>query len=161
MSRPKGTILVTGANGGLGSAIVSKINLSPKLRAYHGIYTVRDTRDPTPNLDAALKDPPSTSMAHHSHSYDKLSLDLSQIGHVRQVAKLINDRVAAHEIPPIVAAILNAGHQDFGTQTWSTDGFDMAFTVNYLSHWLLILLILQSMDRENGRIIWISSWSHK
>lgn len=161
MSHSKGTVLVTGTNGGLGSAIVSKINASPELRAYHGIYTVRDATDATPNLDAALRKPPLSSTMTTSHSYDKLSLDLSLISNVRQTAKVINDRVAAHEIPPIRAAILNAGYQDFGTQTWTADGLDMAFTVNYLSHWLLVLLILQSMDRETGRIIWISSWSHK
>lgn len=76
--------------------------------------------------------------------------------------KVINARVAAGEIPPIRALVLNAGYQEFGTQTWTEeDKLDMTFTVNYLGHWLLALLLLQSMDREMGRVVWISSWSHK
>ncbi|KAI1498630.1 putative short-chain dehydrogenase [Biscogniauxia marginata] len=162
MPKSYGTVLVTGANGGLGSAIVSKIVSTTELRAYHGIYTVRNAAAATPALDTALRQAevlPAISTA-PPHSYDKLSLDLSQLSHVREVAKMINSRVAAGELPPIRAVVLNAGHQEFGTQTWTSDGLDTTFVVNYLSHWLLLLLLLRSMDRENGRVVWISSWSH-
>lgn len=70
-------------------------------------------------------------------------------------------RVAARELPPIRVLILNAGSQDFGQQTWTGDGFDTTFASNYLGHWLLTLLLLQSIDKENGRIIVIGSQSHE
>ncbi|KAI3333062.1 putative short-chain dehydrogenase [Ustulina deusta] len=38
----KGTILITGANGGLGKALVSQVLSSPELSQHHGLYTVRD-----------------------------------------------------------------------------------------------------------------------
>lgn len=162
MSHVKGTFLVTGANGGLGRAIVSKVASSPSLSAYHGIYTVRDATTTTPALDAALRHAAPSNSSTGSHSYDKMSLDLSRLSDVRDVAKVISARVAAGEIPPIRALVLNAGYQEFGTQTWTEeDELDMTFTVNYLGHWLLTLLLLQSMDREMGRVVWISSWSHK
>ncbi|RYP56947.1 hypothetical protein DL770_010797 [Monosporascus sp. CRB-9-2] len=44
MASPKGTIIVTGTNGSLGSAIVSKIVVSTLLAGQHyGIYTVHNT----------------------------------------------------------------------------------------------------------------------
>ena len=39
----KGTVLLTGANGGLGLAVVRKIVSRPELAAYHGLYAVRDS----------------------------------------------------------------------------------------------------------------------
>ncbi|KAK6854952.1 NAD(P)-binding domain protein [Apiospora arundinis] len=157
MSNQKGSILVTGANGGLGSAIVSRIVSVPDLETYHGIFTVRETESATA-LDAALGASSSEPGVFQSH--EKISLDLSQLGSVREVAAAINARVEAGAVPPISAIILNAGFTEYDTQTWNKDGLDLTFVVNYLAHWLLVLLLLRSMDRERGRIVWISSWSH-
>ncbi|ROV97123.1 hypothetical protein VMCG_07516 [Cytospora schulzeri] len=159
MSDTKGTILLTGANGGLGSAIVSHIVSSPEFAAYHGIYTARNATS-APSLDAALSPGTQSPPPPPPHSFDKVSLDLSRLSDVRKVAADINSRVAARTIPPIRAIVLNAGIEEFATQTWTEDGLDMTFATNYLGHWLLTLLLLKSMDRERGRIIWITSWSH-
>ncbi|KAK9423234.1 putative Ketoreductase (KR) domain-containing protein [Seiridium unicorne] len=105
----KGTILVTGSNGGLGSAIVEQIASKPELSAYHGLYTVRDTTH-TPALTSALT-------RHPAHSHDIVGFDLTKLDSVRQVAKEINARVSTNEIPPIRALILNAGFQDFDKET--------------------------------------------
>lgn len=43
----------------------------------------------------------------------------------------------------------------------SEDGYEMSFQVNYLSNFILILLLLQSMDKTNGRILIVGSWSHE
>ncbi|KAK7930994.1 short-chain dehydrogenase [Apiospora marii] len=149
MSHQKGTILVTGANGGLGSAIVSRLVTAPDLRAYHGLFTVRN-KDSAPALDAALG-------SSNARSHENVSLDLSRLGSVREVAAVINSKVESGAIPPISAIILNAGYEEHDQQTWNEDGLDLTFVVNYLGHWLLTLLLLQSMDRESGRIVWISS----
>lgn len=153
MAIPKGTIVLTGANGGLGSAVVSQIATSQELReSYHGMYTVRNTASAN-SLDAAL--------ASRVHSHEKVALDLSDLSSVRKVAADINKRVAAGTIPRIHALILNAGFEEFTTDTHTQDGFDMAFAANYLGHWLLKMLLLQSMDLQVGRVLWISSWVHK
>lgn len=43
----------------------------------------------------------------------------------------------------------------------SEDGFEMSWQVNFLSNMLLSLLLLQSMDTQEGRILVIGSWAHK
>ncbi|KAI1352976.1 putative short-chain dehydrogenase [Xylaria sp. FL0043] len=148
----KGAILVTGANGGLGSAIVEQIVSKPELSAYYGLYTVRNTTQ-TPALTSALEH--GSTHVHHI-----LALDLTNLDNVRAVAEEIKVRISAGEIPPIRALILNAGFQDFGKQSWTSDGLDTTFAANYLGHWLLTLLLLGSMDKEAGRIIVIGSQAH-
>ncbi|KAK0714176.1 putative short-chain dehydrogenase [Lasiosphaeria miniovina] len=148
-----GSILITGANGGLGCAIVKQIINSPDLSKLHGIYTVR-------KVDTATALSSTLSHSKLDHSHDTLALDLSSLANVRQFAAGINKRVAEGSLPPIRALIPNAGFQEHSTQTLTDDGFDVSFESNYLSHWLLVLLLLQSMDKEHGRIVVIGSFTH-
>ncbi|CAG8977359.1 hypothetical protein HYALB_00009059 [Hymenoscyphus albidus] len=145
----KGTIILTGANGSLGNAIANQVASTPEYASYHGIYTVR-------NASAASVFGSSTT-----HSHDVVSLDLSDLNSVRQTAEAINVRISTGQIPPIRALILNAGFMGFSKQFWNKDGLDVTFCANYLGHWLLTLLLLESMDKESGRIILISSQAHE
>lgn len=106
-------------------------------------------------LNEALESAPS------GHKYEKMALDLSKLSIVREVANTINKRVAEGSLPRIRALILNAGYQEHTTQTFSSDDFDISFQANYLSHWLLTLMLLQSMDKENGRIVVLGSSTHE
>ncbi|KAJ5783332.1 Short-chain dehydrogenase [Penicillium psychrosexuale] len=150
----KGTIIITGANGSLGSALVRHVFSSPNLADdYYGVYTVRRLETAT-NLEKTLTHAPVT------HKHESIALDLSRLSEVRAVADSINKRVSEGSLPRIRALILNAGYQEFTTQNFSEDGFDMSFQCNYLSHWLLTLMLLGSMDKEHGRIVVIGSNTH-
>lgn len=98
---PKGTILLTGANGGLGVAMVKQIASRPDLANLHGLYMVRDAAS-APALRSAI------AGAVRPHPHDVVSLDLTRLEDVRKVAADINARVASGQIPPIRALILNA-----------------------------------------------------
>ncbi|KAH9890719.1 putative short-chain dehydrogenase [Xylariomycetidae sp. FL2044] len=152
MSSSHGTILLTGANGGLGSTIARKTVTEPELRGFHGVFTVRDVTTAM-SLQQALS--PGRDLDHHI-----LPLDLCDLTSVRETAANINAKVESGEIPPIRALILNAGRREPQGQSWVDSGLDFTFIGNYLGHWLLVLLLLQSMDRESGRIIVISSQLH-
>lgn len=153
---PKGSIVITGANGGLGSSTVDQIlHQSQLAKDYYGIYTVRKVE----TADAVKKVLKRAASAQHGH--ELLALDLASLASTRQAAESINKRVARGELPPIRALILNAGYQELSSQTFTNDGFDMSFQANFLSHFLLTLLLLQSMDKENGRIVVVGSWTHE
>ncbi|TVY48341.1 Protochlorophyllide reductase C-like protein [Lachnellula occidentalis] len=152
MTALKGTVLLTGANGGLGSAIVQSITTRPELATYHGVYAVRSLATAT-----LLK---STLQASKSHPHDILPLDLSELSSVRETAATINAKVSTGEIPRISALILNAGYREPQGQTWTESGLDIAFASNYLGQWLLALLLLQSMDWELGRVVIVGGWVH-
>lgn len=150
----RGTVLITGANGGLGVAVVREILSRPDLASNnYGIYTVREASSAA-RLQSALE----TSS---EHSNDILSLDLTRLDDVRRIASDVNARISSGLIPPIRALILNAAFLEFEEQTWTQDGYDMAFASAYLGHWLLTLLLLQSLDRESGRIVVIGSSAHE
>jgi NAD(P)-dependent dehydrogenase (short-subunit alcohol dehydrogenase family) len=152
----RGSILLTGANGGLGSAIVAQVAHSQDLALhYHGIYTVRRAATATV-LNGILAQPAS-----RQHAHSVVEVDLSRLSSVRAAAEDINRRVADGSIPPIRALVLNAGWQEQTTQTFSDDGLDMTFQANYLGHWLLTLLLLQSMDKNDGRIVFVGSQMHE
>ncbi|KUI60677.1 Short-chain dehydrogenase TIC 32, chloroplastic [Cytospora mali] len=153
LAAPKGTVVLTGANGGHGVAIVKKLVSRPDLTALQGIYAVRDVSS-APALQSALQD------AVRSHPQDVVSLDLTRLEDVHKLAADINSRVAVGEIPPTRALILSAAYLEFEEQTWTEDGFDIAFASAYLGHWLLTMLLLQSMDRELGRILVIGISAH-
>lgn len=151
---PKGTVVLTGANGGLGLATVTRLTSRPDLACLHSIYAVRDAAS-APALRSALRG------AARPHPHEVVSLDLTRLGDVRRLAADVNSRVAAGEIPPIRTLILNAAYLEFEEQTWTEDGFDTAFAAAYLGHWLLTMLLLRSMDREVGRIVVVVSSAHE
>lgn len=154
MSPAKGTIVVTGANGGLGSAISKQIAHSTDLSGHHGVFIVRNSQTAT-TLNGIL------AKAKPNFNHDVVSIDLSSLASVRAGAKTINTRVANGSLPPIQALILSAGWQELETQTFTDDGYDMTFQVNYLSQFLLVLLLLQSLDKEHGRIVIVSGMNHE
>lgn len=154
MTAPSGTIVLTGANGGLGTALVRNIVSNSGLVGYHGVYTVRDVAAAT-SLQSALQS--STK----PHSHDILPLDLATPSSVRNAAAAINTKVSAGDMPRIRALILNAGYREPQGQTRTESGLDVAFASNYLGHWLLVLLLLQSMDTKLGRVVIVGGWTHE
>ncbi|OKL57485.1 hypothetical protein UA08_07053 [Talaromyces atroroseus] len=120
---------------------------------FYGVYTAREVSTAS-KLQGAL------AGASSEHQHDKYSLDLSRLANVRSIARTINKRVAEGSLPPIRALILNAGYQEYTEQYFSENGLDMSFQCNYLSHWLLTLMLLQSLDKAHGRIIVLGSSTH-
>ncbi|KAI0130337.1 putative short-chain dehydrogenase [Xylariales sp. AK1849] len=155
MALLEGSILVTGCNGGLGTAIIDQILHRPELaKSYYGLYSVRKI-DSATRAKAVLEKSKSAA-----HDHELLAIDLASLASVREAAEKINKRVAEGSLPRIRALVLNAGYQEHDTQGFTNDAFDTSFQSNYLSHFLLTLLLLQSMDKENGRIVVLSSWTH-
>ena len=153
MTTPKGAFIVTGANGGLGAATVSRFLASPEAEIHKGLFTVRNPA----TAEAAKK---ALNESAHPAQHEIYPLDISTLAGVRGGAGEINRRVKAGDLPPIRALVLNAAVQDGKGQKFTEDGFESHFGVNYLANFLLVLLLLQSMDKEDGRIVIVSSWSH-
>ena len=126
---------------------------SPNTSSYKGQFAVRNPSTATA-LQAVLAASPSAK------DHEIITMDLSNLSSVRKAAKEINDRVKSGEIPPIRALLLNAGLQHVNGQTYTDDGLESNFAVNYLANFLLALLLLPSMDKEIGRIVSTSSWTH-
>ncbi|KAI1262298.1 putative short-chain dehydrogenase [Xylariaceae sp. FL1019] len=154
MSVVKSTIFLTGANGGLARAVIGRISVSPRLAQSHCIYAVRNDAAATA-LDETLR-----GMSEILPSYEVLKIDLSDVASVREGAAATNAKILSGEIPPIKALILCAGHREALGQTWTSSGLDASFASNYLGQWLLTMLLLRGIDREQGRVVVVGGWVH-
>lgn len=150
MTAKEGSILLTGCNGGIGVGFVTQLLKSPYATTHSAIYAVRD-----PETASALKQALLT--APKDHEYVILPVDLCSQSSIRTYATDVNTRVSTRAIPPISAMILNAGVEDMAIEHFTDDGFERTFAVNYLANFLLILLTLQSIDKQHGRIIFLST----
>lgn len=158
MAPLKGTVICTGTNGGLGSAFVKAFAASTEGSDHRAIYTVRNPST-AHDLHAVLKAAPAL------HKSEVLALNLGSLKSVRAVAESINARVASGQLEPIRALVLNAAFQEANAETkkprsFTEEDFEMTFGVNYLANFLFVLLLLESMDKEHGRIVLVSSWTH-
>ena len=83
-----------------------------------------------------------------------LSLDLSSLAKVRDAAATFLDRGE-----PIDVLINNAGLA--GRRGATRDGFELAFGVNHLGHFLWTLLLLPALDNaDDARIVTVASRAH-
>ncbi|CAG8956725.1 hypothetical protein HYFRA_00012269 [Hymenoscyphus fraxineus] len=158
MTTPKPTIILTGANGGLGIGYIQNLLSSPYASTHHAIYTVRSPSTAT-TLSSLL------SKAPENQSSTTISLDFNSLTNVRQVATSIKTRISNGELAPIHALVLNAGWQEANAstgkpQSFTEEGYEAHFGINYLSQFLFVLLLLGSMDREVGRIVMVTSFTH-
>jgi NAD(P)-dependent dehydrogenase (short-subunit alcohol dehydrogenase family) len=158
MSLLKHTLLVTGAAGGIGSGFVSEFLKTPQASTHHAIYVVHPS---APGSLAQLLE----SHAPAKHKYEIVVLDLGSLAAIREFASTVKKRVEAGELPPIRGLFLIAGgiFTSQGTEDgidYSADGLEKMFAVNYLANFLLVLLLLGSMEKDGARIVFMSSTTH-
>ncbi|GIJ97988.1 hypothetical protein Aspvir_000096 [Aspergillus viridinutans] len=152
-----GTVIVTGAAGGLGQAIAERVVQDPE--SYHCLFTVRNKNAPRAKKLYQLD-------GSNAKEIRTPELDLSSLQSIRAFASDLNAKVRSGTLPPIRALILNAavfsekGGLKFTDDDGDKKGFEINFAVNYLANFLLTLLLLGSLDKEHGRIVYVSSWTH-
>ncbi len=158
MSSTKGTIIVTGAAGGIGNGLVTEFLKTSQATLHHSIYMVH------PSAPGTLKEV-LAARAPANHEHEIITLDLSSFTSIRTFASSINERIASGSLPPIRGLFLVAGGIFNSPSTvdginYTSDGLEMTFSVNFLANFLLVLSLLESMDKEHGRIIFVSSTTH-
>lgn len=151
------TVILTGATGGLGLAIAERVLARPE--SFTCLFTVRNNNAPNAHQVHQL-----IALGSSNKKASTPELDLSNFNSVRAFAREVNQKVASGDLPPIRALILNAaipipkGDRKF-TQ-YEGESLEMVFAVNYLGNFLLTLLLLDSLDKKHGRIVYVSSWTH-
>jgi NAD(P)-dependent dehydrogenase (short-subunit alcohol dehydrogenase family) len=158
MNSPKGTIIATGAAGGIGGGWLISHLKSPQAKLYHTIYIIH------PSAPGNLREVLQTR-APTEHSYEILPLDLSKMSEVRLAAREFSSRIEKGELGKIKILMLIAGAMFLDSRsndgvTFTEEGIESHIAVNYLSNYLLILLLLQSLDKEGARIIGMGSTNH-
>lgn len=137
------TFLITGANTGIGKVTALEI-----ARAGGQVLLAGRSLERTQEvLDAiqALPDAPAPEF---------FPLDLASLDDVRRCAQEVLQRPG-----PLHVLINNAGLA--GLKGTTREGFEMAFGVNHLGHFLLTLLLLPKLREAQGaRIVTVASRAH-
>jgi NAD(P)-dependent dehydrogenase (short-subunit alcohol dehydrogenase family) len=138
------TCVITGATSGIGRAASVQLGrLGADL-----ILTGRDERKGAELLRRLQRDPASGTALF-------LRADLSVQREVRELAAAIRSRCARVDV-----LINNAGAR-FDTFRSSPDKIEMTFATNHLSHFLLTLLLLDTLRAaEAARVITVASGAH-
>jgi retinol dehydrogenase 12 len=137
------TFLVTGANSGIGRAMVEAL----AARGGHVVLAARSEERTRPVLDAIRAQRPSAAV-------EFLHVDVSDLASVRRAAAtyLATGR-------PLDVLVNNAGVG--GTKALSADGFDLTYATNHIGPFLLTSLLLPAVERApQGRIVNVSSIGH-
>lgn len=155
---PKGTIIVTGAAGGIGSGWVLQHLKTPQAKQYHTIYFIH------PSAPGNLKEILETHAPPES-THEILPLDLSRMSEVRLAASALNGRISRGELGRIKILLLIAGAMFLDPRTedgvsFTEDRIECNFAVNYLCNYLLILLLIGSLDKGGARVVAIGSTNH-
>jgi retinol dehydrogenase 12 len=137
------TFLVTGANSGIGRAMVEAL----AARGGHVVLAARSEERTRPVLDGIRVRRPTVAV-------EFLQVDVSDLASVRRAASayLATGR-------PLDVLVNNAGVG--GTNALSADGFDLTYATNHLGPFLLTSLLLPAIERApQGRIVNVSSIGH-
>lgn len=138
------TVLVTGANGGIGRATAVDL-----VRSGGRVHVACRSPQRAAGVIAeaeALPGPGSVSL---------LPLDLAELSSVRACARQFLDSGE-----PLHVLVNNAGVA--GQRGQTADGFELAFGVNHLGHFLLTTLLLDRLvDSGPARVVTVSSVGHR
>ncbi|MFD4604023.1 oxidoreductase [Streptomyces sp. NPDC058464] len=138
------TVVVTGANGGLGLVTAKKL----AAKGAHVVMAVRNQKKAAAAVQEIRTALPVASL-------ELVALDLSSQASVKEAAAQI---LAAHDGLDLL--VNNAGVMAIA-ETRTVDGFEMQFGVDHLGHWTLTALLLPALLRTPGsRVVTVTSTAH-
>ena len=150
------TVLITGANGTLALEAVRVI-----LNKYPQYTVLAAVRNPSPDEDANTAKLFGVIRKHPGANVEVQQLDLGKMAEVRSFAEKVSARVKQGELPRLSAIICNAATLSLEAgQKFTADRLEATFQICHLSHYLLVLKLLGSMNLTLGRVVMLGSVTH-
>lgn len=141
------TVLITGGHTGLG------LECAKQLVSRSRLNLVLAGR----NLERV--EPAARQLRALGVKVSVLQLDTSSLASVRAAAGQCRAMLASGQIDTLQAIICNAGAQFNGPISYSVDGYEETFATNYLGHFLLVDLLIDTVA-DHGRIVVTASGTH-
>lgn len=136
------TIVMTGASRGIGRAALRRLAAQAPT---HLVLLGRST--PTGLVDEARSAGAEVSLVH---------ADLSSMSSVDAAAAEVTDLVETGRLPPIEAAVLNAGVQHTNALTETVDGLESTFAVNVLANHVLLTRLRSQLSLAARIVVTVS-----
>lgn len=148
-----GTVVITGANGSLALGFVESF-----LSKYPQQTLVATVRNPSPENDPNTAKLLSLVSKYPATKVRLEALDLGNLAGVRSFAEKLAAQISSRELPRVAAIVCNACTWSLESgQKFTSDDYEATFQVCHLSHYLLVLKLLGSMDTTSGRIVMLGS----
>ncbi|PCC67119.1 NAD(P)-dependent dehydrogenase, short-chain alcohol dehydrogenase family [Nannocystis exedens] len=141
------TILITGGHSGIGLECVKEL-------AARGVDIVLAGRDL-----ARLDETAAALRLRCGVKVTTLGMDVSCLGSIREAAAQCRRMIESGEIGRLQAILCNAGATFRGEPSYTKDGYELTFATNYLGHFLLVQLLIDSLE-EDGRVVFTASGTH-
>ncbi|MHA7274927.1 SDR family NAD(P)-dependent oxidoreductase [Arthrobacter sp. Hz1] len=142
-------VLLTGPTSGIGAAMLNHLKSHPTRPVI--LLLSRDG----PALKEAAAKVRSAGLTARS-----IPVDLADLDSVRRATDQVAALVRSGGIPPIDAAILNAGTQFSDRRHTGAQGYELTFTINVIAQHLL-LLGLQPLLAAAGHTVLLGSTTHR
>jgi len=141
------SVIITGANAGIGFAVAKYIAKAPN---WHVILACRNPQKGKVALNEIRQSHPSASAS-------TLPLDLLSLRSVREFVR----ELQSQNLPPLGGLVLNAGGINMKAKSleFSEDGFEHIFQTNFLGHFVLTHLLIGEL-KTPARIVFVSSDLH-
>lgn len=146
------TIVITGGTSGIGFGAVTAI-LRSENGPWHVVLPVRYAGRGQVAVEKL------TAGAAAGNTVEAMAMDLSSLASVRAFASGLTARLESGEIPRLHAVVCNAGVQMGTRLTLTADGFESAFGVNHLGHFVLVNELLPVLQGP-ARVVVVSSGTH-
>lgn len=151
-----GTVVITGGNGSLALGFVEAL-----LSRYPGHTLIATVRNASPEKDLNTAELMRIISKYPNSKVNVEVLDLGQLASVRTFAQKLSGLILSNKLPRISAIVCNAATLSLEAgQKFTSDGYEATFQVCHLSHYLLILMLLENMDPKSGRIVMLGSITH-
>lgn len=138
------TVLITGANSGIGLATAKAL----ALQQYQLILLVRSQQKADETESEILKHTPNAQL-------DFYLVDLTDLASVKKIAEAIKAKYTVLD-----RLINNAGYSPVGI-SFTTDGYEKSFVANHLGHFVLTMNLIDLLRKSpESRVISVSSAAH-
>lgn len=141
------TVLITGGHGGIGLECARSL-------ADRGVGLILAGRNP-----ARLEEAAASLRSGAGVMAATLEMDVSSLGSVRAGAAHCREMIDSGAAGRLEAILCNAGATFRGPPAYSVDGYELTFATNHLGHFLLVQLLLDSLEPD-GRVVFTASGTH-
>ena len=142
------TVLIVGGHTGLGLEVARNLAANAQVDL---LFAGRDLK----RVEVAAEQ----LRTQYGVKVDTLELDLGSLASVRSAAAACRAMLGSGQISTLQSILCNAGAQFQGPISYSADGYEETFAVNFLGHFLLVNLLLDCVA-DGGRVVFTASGTH-